>query len=254
MNYEQFYENSNDTLKVIKDRINQVVKFQKSFQKNADKGDVKNLLKDCDSLVEAADNLEKTVQELRQVVSSFDYQTYFTDGEFAEETVSACKDKGIDVNGNYPVYEMFPYKIKFDETNFDLYIDRKKLSSLRPEFVALTIKAGQDKLNSASFDALRFANELNNVYQTYLLKKKLREGTAIGLKNLYKELIPMARFKKEYDEQAFAFDIARLYINLEEVNSSCGFKIQLGTERKGTEIRILDANGKEQLLSSIAIK
>ena len=64
----------------------------------------------------------------------------------------------------------------------------------------------------------------------------------------------MARFKKEYDEQAFAFDIARLYINLEEVNSSCEFKIQLGTERKGTEIRILDANGKEQLLSSIAIK
>lgn len=194
------------------------------------------------------------MQDLSQVVSSFDYQTYFTDGQFAEETISACKEKEIDVNGDYPVFDMFPYKVKFDEANLDLYIDRKKLSSFRPEFIAQTIKEGQEKLNSVSFDTLRFANELNNVYKTYLLKKKLKEGTAVGLKNIYKELIPMARFKKEYDEQAFAFDIARLYINLEEVNSSGDFTIQLGTERKGTEIRILDANGKEQLLSSISIK
>lgn len=253
MNYKDFIEKSVDTGKLVKDKIKQLDKLQKSFQKNSDKGDVKSLLKDSESLKEAASSLVSVVGVLDEIVSSFDYESYFNCGQFAEETVNTCRETGIDVSGAYPVFEMFPFKIRFDESNSDLYVDRKKLASFSPVFIAQTIKAAQEKLNKVPFDASKFANEIFNVYKTYLIKKSLKEGTAVGLKNLYKELVPMARFKKEYDEQAFAFDVARLYMKLDEVNSLNDFKIKLGTERKGSEIRILDANGKEQLLSSISI-
>ena len=61
----------------------------------------------------------------------------------------------------------------------------------------------------------------------------------------------MSRFRKDYDQQSYAFDLARLYISgMDETKN--GRKFQFGTSRKGNKsIRILDMNGQEQYLATI---
>ena len=61
----------------------------------------------------------------------------------------------------------------------------------------------------------------------------------------------MSRFRKDYDQQSFAFDLARLYgSDLEAAKD--GRKLQFGPSRNiGRAIRILDKEGNEQYLATI---
>lgn len=61
----------------------------------------------------------------------------------------------------------------------------------------------------------------------------------------------MSRHRKYYDQQSFAFDVARLYSSDVEVTKN-GRKFQFGPSRNnGKAIRILDKDGKEQFLATI---
>ena len=70
---------------------------------------------------------------------------------------------------------------------------------------------------------------------------------------IYKRMAPMARARKEYDMQAFAFDLARLY----EAGPSAwvtkdGTRYTFGTSRDGASgIRVLSATGVESFISTL---
>lgn len=71
------------------------------------------------------------------------------------------------------------------------------------------------------------------------------------MSSLYKFLAPMGRFRREYDQQSFAFDLAKLY-NSDEDTPKKGRRFQFGPSRDGRKsIRILDKDGKEQYLATI---
>ena len=98
---------------------------------------------------------------------------------------------------------------------------------MRPQSFVDTVKAGQEKLNKASFNAATFVNELSDAYDLALLKMGKQVGYDMYLKSLYKFLAPMSRFRKEYDQQSFAFDLARLYTSgIEETKN--GRRFQFG--------------------------
>ena len=124
---------------------------------------------------------------------------------------------------------------------------------MRPRSVVEQVKAGQDKLNKANFNAQTFVNELSDAYDTAILKLKKQSGADVYLSSLYKLLAPMSRFRKDYDQQSFAFDLARLYAEGEgAVETRNGRKFQFGPSRNnGKAIRILDQEGKEQFLATI---
>ena len=165
--------------------------------------------------------------------------------------LAACEEKGGDVRGEFHVYEMFPYRVKLDAESQDVYLDRKKLQCMRPQSLVDVIQINQEKLNKVSFNAPTFANELSDAYDLAVLKQKREPGTDIYLTSLYKFLAPMSRFRKDYSQKSFAFDLARLYISkLEETKN--GRKFQFGPTRDQTKsIRILDQNGKEEFLATI---
>lgn len=146
---------------------------------------------------------------------------------------------------------MFPYRVKLDTENQDIYLDRKKVQCLHPRVFVDMVRKGQEKLNKAPFNALVFASELSEAYDLALLKLKKQPEADIYLTSLYKFLAPMSRFRKDYDQQSFAFDLARLYISdVEETKN--GRKFQFGPSRVGGKaIRILDRDGKEQFLATI---
>ena len=143
------------------------------------------------------------------------------------------------MQGEYPSYEMFPYKVKIDAENQDVYVDKKRIPCVRPAELAKQIKLGQDKLNKASFNAQSFLNELAEAYDLLTVKGKKAPSADLYLTDLYKLMVPMARSRKEYDIQSFAFDLARLYAS-EIKTTKDGRFYQFGPSRKSSKVvRIL---------------
>lgn len=251
MNYENLYQSLQPDQKSLKESIASLQKLYKAISREMEGGDIKNLVKDLNSMKEAAGRLTSSLESYGDTVESFDAKEYFENGEFTEQMLAICQEKNVDVRGEFPVYEMFPYRVKVDTENQDLYLDRKKVQCMRPQSFVDIVQKGQEKLNKASFNALTFVNELADAYDLALLKLKKNPESDVYLTGLYKFLAPMSRFRKDYDQQSFAFDLARLYISgIEETKN--GRKFQFGPSRVGGKaIRILDMEGKEQFLATI---
>jgi len=251
MNYEEFYGMMQPQEKLVKDQLASLQKLFKAMLRETENGDIKSLIRDVNAMRETCKALKTALEGVKDTMDGFDTKSYFAEGDFAEQMLSICEEKGVDVRGEFPVYEMFPYKVKLDAENQDVYLDRKKVPCMRPLSLVETVKAGQEKLNRVSFNAQAFVNELADAYDLAVLKLGKQEEADIYLTNLYKFLAPMSRFRKDYDQQSFAFDLARLYASdIEETKN--GRRFQFGPSRKPNKaIRILDRDGQEQFLATI---
>lgn len=251
MNYEDFYVEMQAQEKSVKDCLASLQKLFKAVNKETESGDVKSLTRDINAMAEMSASIAAVLEKMKDTAAGFDTRAYFEGGEFAEQMLESCREKGVDVRGEFPVYEMFPYRVKVDAENQDVYLDRKKVQCMRPESFVNLVKSGQEKLNRASFNALTFVSELSDAYDLALLKLNKRPESDIYLTSLYKFLAPMSRFRKDYDQQSFAFDLARLYVSEVEETKN-GRKFQFGPSRnQNKSIRILDREGQEQYLATI---
>ena len=251
MNYEELYRNLLPLEKKMKDSITAVQKLHKSMGKDTEAGDLKNLSRNLLAASEALKEQAAIVEQLQNQVESFDSKEYYESGEFVTQMLDFCKEKDVDVTGEYPVFEMFPYKVRLDAENQDVYLDRKRFSCVRPLSFVQMVKAGRDRLMKVPFNSQMFLNELADAYDLAILKLGKREESDIYLTSLYKFLAPMSRFRKDYDQQSFAFDLARLYASGEEITKN-GRRIQFGPNRFANKaIRILDEEGNEQFLATV---
>lgn len=251
MNYEDLYQTLQPQEKSVKDCLSSLQKLFKAISRETESGDIKSLSRDLSAMQDAAAAVSSALKDVVDTVEGFDTKAYFENGDFAEQMLAACEEKNVDVQGEFPVYEMFPYRVKLDAENQDVYLDRKKLQCMRPQSLVDVIASNQEKLNKAAFNAPAFANELSDAYDIAIMKQKRPVGTDIYLTSLYKFLTPMSRFRKDYSQKNFAFDLARLYISrIEETKN--GRRFAFGPSREQNKaIRILDGNGNEQFLSTI---
>lgn len=253
MNYEELYETLQPMGKNLKDSANAVGRLQKAVLKDADNGNLTDMKKDLAALREAADLLQERIQAYETEASGFDTGEYFMSGDFTRQLLDACAAKNVDVKGEKGIYEMFPYKVRISAETEEVYMNRKKISSFRPAFVAETVRAGQEKLNKAAFKASSFMGELAEAYDVTCLKAGARIGSDQMLTKIYRNLAPMARTRKEYDMQAFAFDLARLYeAGAEEWKTKNGRVFSFGTSRDGKSgIRVLSRSGTESYILTL---
>ena len=255
-NYEELFQRLQPLEKALKDSAGTVTRLQKAIQKNTEKGDLNEVQKSLSLLAEATELLTERVNAVREEVDSFDTTDYFVSGDFTRQLLDACEEKEIDVRGETGVYEMFPYKVRIvgdAEHAPEIYINRKKLSSFRPAFVAETIRQGREKLFRANFKAPAFMAELANAYETTCLKSNARIGSTQKLDKIYKAMVPMARARKEYDKQAFAFDLAKLYeAGTDAWITKNGQRYYFGTSRDGKSgIRVLSSTGVEAFINTM---
>lgn len=256
MNYEALLSQINEAQKTTKDAAAAAAKQQKALQKSADIGNLAEMKKTLAILKEVAETLQKSVQTTEQLIAGFDAQAYFVEGEFTRQMLESCAEKKIDVVGEKGVYQMFPYKIRIvadEEHAPEVWMDRKKVNSVRPAYVAETIRAGQEKLYKANFNVESFMGELAEAYETARLRmKNARDGSTIDLSKIYKYLAPTARARKEYDAQAFAFDLARAYEKGPDTwVTKSGEKFDLGPSRNGSGYRVLSSTGVETYISTL---
>jgi hypothetical protein len=254
--YEELLKQVLPSEKDLKDKISNLQKLFKSLSKDLDKGDLKSWTRDIGAMRSLLQEKEALLASMQDQVDNFGIRSYVENGDFAEQMLSHCEHLGVDVKGDFPTYEMFPFRVKVDAENLDLYLDRKRIQCLRPLTFVQGVKANRDKLLRASFDPRSFVKELATAYDLALLKQnqgKTQAATVadIYLKSLYNFLIPMRRFRIDYDQQSFAFDLARLYAsNLHSTDD--GRQFQFGPSRNiNKAIRILDQDGREQYLATI---
>lgn len=255
MDYEKLYSDSATYKKDLKDKLDAQNKGYKKIVQAVDNGDLSSLLKLISSARDTAREQERILSEMEQLVSEFDAKEYIESGDFAEQMLRYCEEMGVDVKGDFPVYEMFPYKIQISAETTDITVDRKKVACMRPLKLVSDIKTELSKLSRASFNTQVFAKELSAAYDLALLRQsKGKPYTADAdfyLTNLYEYLTPMRRFRKDYDKQSYAFDLARLYAS-EAAPLDDGRRFQFGPSRNNAKaIRILDQNGTEQYIATI---
>ena len=256
MNYEELFETLSSTEKSLKDTVNSAVRYQKAAVKNTEAGNLADLEKTLSLLEAAASAMTSQVESLKEQLSSFDTRAYFVNGDFTRQLLEECAALEINVKGDHGTYEMFPYKVRIygdAEHTEEIWINRKKQASFRPKAIASAIKAGQTKLYKANFNETSFMNELAEAYDTTCLKNGLRNGSTLSMTKIYKALTPMARARKEYDMQAFAFDLARIYEKGEEHwVTKTGRMFTFGTSRDGkTGIRVLSSTGTETYIITL---
>ena len=256
MNYEELYEQTQALQKEFKEKLAGAQRNFKNLAKYSAAGDLKSLSRDLAQMSGFVDDYGGLIERYTRLTEGFDVKEYMEGGSFAEQMKEFCESLSVDIKGDYPVYEMFPYKVKIDSENQELSIDRKKVSCARPQFFVSLIKQGQDRLNKASFNAGAFLNELAEAYDIALTCKTTKSTTRkseqdVLLKDLYDYLVPMQRFRREYDMQNYAFDIARLYRS--DIDSTKdGRSYEFGPSRQAAKlIRILDGDGKEQYVGTI---
>ncbi len=251
MDYEVLLSEYQILEKALKDKNTQLVKLQKALSKEMVQGDLTGFTKDIQTIKQVNSEITRILGETETLIASFDTTHYFESGSFAEQMLTICEEHGVDVVGDFPIFEMFPYKVRFDVENQDIYIDRKKISCVRPLSFVEKIQVGREKLMKASFNAARFVEELAGAYDLALIKMKKSPDTDLYLQTIYNYLVPMSRFRKDYDKQSFAFDIARVFSE-EEITLKDGRKFQFGPSRNNNKaIRILDNTGQERYLATI---
>ncbi|MBQ8076501.1 MAG: hypothetical protein IJ237_11050 [Oscillospiraceae bacterium] len=256
MNYEEFYESLALKEKELRDATNGAAKAYKAIAKNTETGNLPELKKALSLLAESTAKIEQQHADLSGIVGSFDTKTYFISGDFTRQMLDACEAAGIDVKGEKGVYEMFPYKVRIvgdEEHAEEVWINRKKFPSVRPKALAEYIRAEREKLYKASFNESAFMNELADAYDTTCLKNGVRIGSTQRLTVIYKTMTPMARARKEYDFQAFAFDLARLYeLGAEKWITKSGRRFVFGTSRDPKNaVRVLSSTGVEDYIVNI---
>ena len=252
MGYEALYEALQPWEKGLRDSAGAVARLQKAAQKNTETGNLAELRKNLTALEEAQEQLRQRIAGARETLDGFDVGAYLADGDFSRELLAACAGKGIDVKGEKGVYEMFPFKLRILADGGEVYLDKKKLPSCRPDYVAETIRQRQERLYAAPFRESAFMGELAEAYTVACLRANAREGSAQSLTKIYKCLAPTARARKDYDMLSYAFDLARLYEKgPESWITKDGRRYTFSTSREGSGIRVLSRNGVESFISAL---
>ncbi len=252
MNYENLYQEMLQQKKSFQNDLETMKKLFRSVTNELESGDVKAMTKDLAAMSGMIGGLGDKLTGMEDTLAGFDSRKYFEDGDFAAQILEICQEKGVDVKGTFPVYEMFPYKVKIDAENQDIYMNNKKVPCMRPAKFVEKVQKEQERLKRTNFNATTFASELENAYDLLALKGKSRDRSPeLYLKDLYKYLAPMGRLRKVYDMQNYAYDVAKLYDSDERVTKS-GIQFEFGPTRiSNRSLRIIDQYGKEQYLSTI---
>ncbi|MDD7254801.1 hypothetical protein [Bullifex porci] len=262
MRYEEFLESFLASDKTLKETIKKLSGLEGKMQKDTIKGDVRSLLKNLEAMKNAVTSLDEALNSVDETISNFDYRSYFVSGEFTEDMLLGLKNRKMDTVGEYPVFEVFPTRIRIDAENQEVILGKKKVPTMRPQVLVDSAADLVDKLESALFNAQSFAQDLENAYSICVLQEKAKNTGKVNehlyyipLLSCYKVMVPLSRSRKDYDEMAFAFDLARLYnaIKKGDFVTKSGHTCLFGTGR-GKSVRILDDTGMEQLISTICFR
>lgn len=197
--------------------------------------------------------LDEAVTAMVAAADSFDYRKYLADG-FAADFEAACREANLPLEGYFPNYFVFPFPVRVDTENPSVIVNRRRVGTLRSSALVAAIKEERDRLERSPFNVTEFLGVLYSTWENLNARLSGKSGVQVRqsqpLKQVYKELVPFARWRREYPESLFAFDVQRLLLSNElRVN---GWQCDLERGRKGgNALRLIDHEGQERLIASV---
>ena len=193
---------------------------------------------------------QETLHGLLEKLPSFNLQVYLQEA-FHRDFMDALAAENLAVEAEYPVYEVLPFKVRALPEKEMVTIDDRVYRNLRPGILAGHLKKSIDRLNAASFDTQRFLQSLETAYDTEMAKNIAKTKIDVSeqevlLKDIYNTLTPLARQRRDYPAQLFAFDLHRV-LKSGRLNAPDGRRLWLGNVRNNRQaLVVLDAQDQPQ--------
>jgi hypothetical protein len=197
--------------------------------------------------------MDEVVAAAAAAAESFDYRAYLA-GDFAADFEAACREASVPLEGYFPNYTVFPFTVRVDVENPSVLVNRRRVAALRPALLVRAIEEERERLERSPFNASEFLGVLFAVWDRMnaqqRVKNDIRANLPQPLKQVYRELVPFARWRRDYPEAFFGFDVQRLLLS--DVTDHNGWRVSLERGRKGANaLRLVDRDGQERLIASV---
>jgi hypothetical protein len=232
-------------------RAKRVAALSVRLGKAAAEGDMRGVettLRDLQALP-----MEEPLRAAVEAAGAFDPRSYLEKG-FAEDFEAACREAKLPLEGYFPSYFVFPLPVRVDQEGPSVMINRKRVGSLRPSALVAAIQEERDRLERSPFNAGEFIGALFSAWErmnaVQAIQKDVRVRQPQPLKQVYRELAPFARWRRDYPESFFAYDIQRLLLSNEMRHGAWQCSFERG--RAGANaLRLVDREGQERLITTV---
>jgi len=198
--------------------------------------------------------VEEPLTAAAEAAAGFDYRTYLAGG-FDADFQAACREAGVPLEGYFPNYFVFPFPVRVDTENLSVVINRKRVGMLRPSSLVGAVREERERLERSPFNAGEFIGILFAVWSRMnaqaSAQNKLDVRQPQPLKLVYKDLVPFARWRREYPESFFAYDLQRLLTSDVLIHEGWQCILERG-RASGNAIRLVDRDGQERLISTVS--
>jgi hypothetical protein len=197
--------------------------------------------------------LDETLTAASNALEAFNYREYLSDG-FAADFEAACREAKLPLEGHFPACFVFPISVRVDVENPSVLINRRRVGMLRPSSLVAAIEQERDRLERSPFNAAEFLGALFAVWDRMNAQQSVKNNVRVrhpqSLKQVYRELVPFARWRRDYPESFFAYDIQRLLLSHETHYN--GWQCSLEKGRGGANaLRLIDREGQERLIATV---
>lgn len=230
----------------------------KKVERSLRMGDIQTAELSLRQVIEAVSTLTESGERLAQQIRDFDLLEYIQN-TFHTEFYEACKNEGVHLEGDFPRYEAFPFRVEVIPDQKFVLVNEKKVRSLRPSVLAKMVRKEKERLEKAPFNAPNFLRALLTCYDLLVAELRGKTGVtdevSVPLKKTYATLAPLPRWQKDYPIRFFAFDLHRLLkAGQTEID---GRIMELGSvppSLRRNAIRVVDEAGTERLYGRLQFR
>ncbi len=233
----------------------------KGLERAAAQGDLDRIKALASGLEDLARAAGSASDALKGTINQFDFDAYLTGGGFHADFVAACQAQELPVEGQFPVYEIFPVRVRIVPERRRAQIGQRTVRQLEPETLAALVRRDIDSLARRAFNATQFLKEVSHAYDVVVAirekEARLKTGTAAGrdgipmpARDVYEELAPTRAAQSLYTISMFAYDLGRLQKS--GGLSVDGRHVAFGSTREGSRaLRSFDSTGRETFIGTI---
>jgi hypothetical protein len=200
-----------------------------------------------------AQPVDEALSTASEAAAGFDYRHYLGQG-FAADFEGACRAAQLPLEGHFPSYFVFPFAVRVDVENPSVIINRRRVGALRPSALVAAIQEERDRLDRSPFNAGEFIGVLFAAWDRMNAQQSVRNKVQVQqpqrLKDVYREIVPFARWRRDYPESFFGYDVQRLLLS--DATRHNGWQVVLERGRSAANaLRLVDRDGQERLISTV---
>lgn len=249
-----FEETMGPTLRGLSKTIEKLARLKK-IGKQPETMNLVELRKQLDETRRMTAEISETVSGLEQELQSFSIAPSATEQtEWWERFRRAFHAGYPPVEGEFPVFQVFPIEVRVDLEHELVLINNRTVRTLHPYAVAASVEKEVDRLNRERFNAVPFARALLRAYDLLMAEARDKAhgrsaGSAVPLKEVHK-ILSLRSGASGYSLNQFAFDIYRL--RRSESLTTDGRRMEFGSSRnRGIVITL--PGGQQENLGSLEV-